>query len=147
MVDETAEAMPIDPEYPALSDDKIERIAALAHEVNRLYCSLFMNDKSHEPWETAPEWQRESARNGVKFQAEKKKFRNYRSNEESHNNWLTEKLKDGWTYGKTKDAEKKQHPCLLPYDKLPLNQKVKDSLFTAVVTRLISAERGILIGD
>ena len=35
--------------------------------------------------------------------------------------------------GPVKDPEKKEHPCFLPYDELPLSQRIKDYLFTAVV--------------
>jgi hypothetical protein len=39
----------------------------------------------------------------------------------------------GWVYGTAKDAEKKTHPCMVPYDKLPLAQRRKDALFQAAV--------------
>jgi len=56
--------------------------------------------------------------------------------EDSHNSWLKEKEKDGWSYGKVKDAEKKTHPCCIPYEELPLEDKIKDSLFISVVKDL-----------
>lgn len=34
----------------------------------------------------------------------------------SHENWLRDKEKDGWTFGPVKDAEKKEHPCFVPFD-------------------------------
>ena len=46
---------------------------------------------------------------------------------------MTQKSKDGWTYGTVKDAEAKTHPCLLPYSELPQEQKIKDQLFISVV--------------
>lgn len=46
---------------------------------------------------------------------------------------MKEKEADGWKYGKVKDAEKKEHPCCVPYYDLPVKQRVKDSLFTGVV--------------
>ena len=35
-----------------------------------------------------------------------------------------------------KDAERKEHPCCVPYDALPVEQKTKDYLFRAVVHAL-----------
>lgn len=102
-------------------------IAKICHEVNRAYC-LSIGDKSQVSWENAPLWQKESAINGVKFDLE-----NHRTPEENHKNWLKEKKKDGWVYGEIKDAEKKTHPCMVPYNKLPNEQKTKDYLFKAVV--------------
>lgn len=31
-----------------------------------------------------------------------------------------------------KDAEKKEHPCFMPYDGLPMNQRLKDYIFAAI---------------
>ncbi|MEQ9948114.1 RyR domain-containing protein [Pectobacterium aroidearum] len=53
--------------------------------------------------------------------------------EASHNKWLEFKKQDGWKYGPVKDAEKKEHPCFVPYGQLPKEQQVKDYLFRAVV--------------
>jgi hypothetical protein len=46
---------------------------------------------------------------------------------------MKQKLEEGWKYGEIKDVEKKEHPCMVPYEELDLNQKAKDSLFIAVV--------------
>ena len=44
----------------------IEMIAEVCHEANRAYCEA-MGDNSQVDWGSAPEWQRSSAVNGVKF--------------------------------------------------------------------------------
>ncbi len=49
-----------------------------------------------------------------------------------HLNWSKEKMRAGWMYGPVKDAEKKTHPCLVEYEKLPIEQRMKDHLFLAV---------------
>jgi hypothetical protein len=105
-------------------------IARVAHEVNRAYCES-IGDTSQPAWEDAPEWQRDSAINGVRAHIETP-----RTPSESHGLWLTEKKAAGWTYGPTKDPDKKLHPCILPYDLLPQEQRVKDYLFAAVVKAL-----------
>jgi hypothetical protein len=105
----------------------VERIARVAHEVNRAYCES-IGDFSQPKWDDAPDWQRESAIAGVKAHLDTP-----RTPRESHELWSEHKRRDGWTYGPTKNAETKTHPCLVPYDELPQEQRVKDFLFAAVV--------------
>lgn len=111
----------------------IEQIAKVAHEINKAYCHA-IGDDSHLPWEVAPEWQKSSAINGVKFVMTDPS----KTPEQSHENWLKVKEEEGWTYGPVKDVEKKQHPCFVPYSELPTREKVKDSLFRAVVVNLMN---------
>lgn len=116
-------------------------IARLSHEVNRAYCAA-LGDFSQLPWEDAPEWQRKSAMAGVQFH-----FDNPNATpENSHESWLKEKHAEGWKYGPVKDAEKKEHPCCVPYMALPVEQKAKDYLFRAVIhtVRAIDADK---LGD
>ena len=64
---------------------------------------------------------------------------------DSHTNWSNEKFAAGWVYGDVKDAEKKTHPCLVPYSELPEEQKVKDAIFQSVASAgLDSFEPGFL---
>jgi len=109
----------------------VEQIAKVAHEVNRAYCEA-NGDTSQLIWEQAPEWQRESAVNGVKFHIDAPDA----GPAGSHGNWLKEKYADGWVYGEVKDPETKTHPCLVPFDQLPAAQQTKDYLFVAVVHSL-----------
>jgi len=51
----------------------------------------------------------------------------------SHENWLNEKLEHGWKWGAEKDAELKTHPCIVPYEQLSVEQRMKDYLFSGVV--------------
>ena len=111
---------------------EIEKIAQVAHEVNRAYCES-MGDDSQKPWDEAPEWQKKSAIEGVKFHLE-----NYvdAGPEASHNMWLAHKKANGWTFGPVKDEKKLQHPCMMPFWALPPAQRAKDYLFRAVVHAL-----------
>lgn len=110
---------------------RVRQIAAIAHEINRAYC-LALGDTSQPAWDQAPEWQQTSAINGVKFH-----LNNPASTpEESHANWLSEKLAAGWGWGEVKDPEAKKHPCCVPFESLPLEQRAKDHLFRAVVHQL-----------
>lgn len=106
-------------------------IARVAHEINRAYCCA-LGDLSQPAWEDVPEWQKESAINGVKFHLANPDA----GPDHSHNEWLREKEAAGWKYGQVKDPEKKEHPCFVPYNALPVEQKAKDYLFRAVVHAL-----------
>ena len=110
---------------------KPEDVAQVAHEINKSFCSS-IGDNSQPSWETAPEWQKASAINGVKFHLENPKA----SPSASHESWLKQKEQEGWKYGEVKDADKKEHPCFVPYDQLPTEQKSKDYLFKQVVHSL-----------
>lgn len=104
-----------------------EKIAKVCHEVNRAYCKS-IGDDSQPSWNNAPDWQKESARNGVNFCLNNPDSKP----EDSHLSWLKEKEVAGWKYGEVKDVEKKEHPCMVSYKKLPKEQQTKDALFIAV---------------
>lgn len=112
----------------------IEEFARIAHEVNRAYCEA-LGDYSQKPWCDAPDWQRESAINGVRFHIGNPQA----LPSQSHESWLAEKAAAGWAYGPVKDEAKKQHPCFVPFDNLPQEQKAKDFLFRGVVHALTNA--------
>ena len=119
-----------------------ETIAKVCHEANRAWCEV-LGDMSQPRWEDAPDWQRDSAISGVRVYAEARvKGMNPDSPsqyEQSHNGWLEEKLRAGWTYGPVKDPDKKQHPCMLPYSSLPIEQKLKDHLFISICAAMYFA--------
>lgn len=110
---------------------KVEKIAKVAHEVNKAYCES-LGDFSQKPWEQAPDWAKTSAINGVKHHIEHPD----ETPQGSHEKWLEEKRATGWKYGPVKDAEKKEHPCFVPYEQLKESDKSKDFLFRAVVRQM-----------
>ena len=109
-----------------------EKIAEVAHNVNRAFCKA-TGDDSQPTWDNAPDWQKDSAINGVKFHLENPNV----TPEESHINWMNQKISEGWIYGKIKDPVKKEHPCILPYNQLPLTQQIKDHLFREICHSLL----------
>lgn len=111
--------------------NQIEYIARIAHEANRAYC-LSLGDSSQQPWEFAPEWQRESARKGVELHLSNPDA----GPEASHESWMAHKLAEGWRYGPFKDEKQKTHPCLMPFQYLPREQQAKDYLFRGIVHAL-----------
>lgn len=110
-----------------LAETFTDRVAQVCHEVNRAYCQA-LGDTSQMQWSDAPDWQRESARMGVDLHL----MGNF-GPEASHISWMQQKLDEGWKYGPVKDAEKKEHPCIVPFNELPVNQQAKDYLFRQVV--------------
>ena len=108
----------------------MNQIARVCHEVNRAYCEA-LGDFSQLAWEEAPEWQRVSARMGVDL---------HRSGdfgpEASHISWMKQKIDEGWVYGPVKDPNAKEHPCIVPFDRLSREQQAKDFIFRAIVHAL-----------
>jgi hypothetical protein len=106
----------------------IEQIAKTCHAVNVAYCKA-IGDPYMMDWDDLPENLKASSIKGVEF-----KLANPDATpEDQHNAWSESKIADGWVYGEVKDMDKKTHPCLVPYEKLPLDQRVKDYLFQGVV--------------
>ena len=114
-----------------LAGCSIAEIARVAHEINRAYCAA-LGDDSQPAWEDAPEWQKDSAMNGVNFHSDNPSA----GPEASHESWMSEKELEGWVFGEVKDPEAKTHPCMVPFADLPTEQKAKDYLFRAVVHAL-----------
>lgn len=115
-----------------MKEDQVIQVARATHEMNRLYCQ-FIGDYSQVPWPSAPAWQRNSAIAGVKAVLDGTAT----THEEQHELWMEHKLAEGWTYGEVKDAERKTHPCMVPFAELPASQRVKDKIFRAVVEGML----------
>ena len=43
-----------------------------------------------------------------------------------HEVWAQNRINEGWTYGPVRDDQKRQTPCLVPYDQLPEEEKAYD---------------------
>lgn len=118
-----------------MKDGKLEfvDVAQLAHENNRVYCSI-IGDPIPVPWALLTSGEQNNLVEAVK--AAHTDFRNgvvaLDTALNSHNRWMTSKLKDGWKYGPVKDDTKKEHPCLLPLEELPVLQQIKDLFFLAI---------------
>lgn len=112
--------------------DYCETVAELCHNANKNYCET-IGDHTQEDWDDAEEWQRKSAIAGVLYLLKEPGA----SAEMQHDAWCALKTADGWKFGEQKDAEEKTHPCLVPYAKLPEEQKAKDRLFQNIVRAFI----------
>jgi hypothetical protein len=113
---------------------KILSIARVCHEANRAWC-VANGDMSQVGWKNAPEWQKKSTIEGVRFRLENPNA----PASTQHEQWMQSKIDDGWVYGPVKNAEEKTHPCLVPYDELPFVDKAKDALFVSIVKTLSNA--------
>jgi hypothetical protein len=107
----------------------VEAVARLCHEANRQWC-LACGDTSQKTWEEAEQWQRDSAIKGVEFRLQGSPTEDPAF---QHVAWMSDKIARGWTHGPVKDATAKTHPCLVAYDDLPEEQRVKDALFVGIV--------------
>lgn len=110
---------------------EVSKIARICHEANRAYCQS-IGDNSQADWDNAPDWQKNSAVLGVEFHIANPNA----GDAASHESWLRQKVNEGWVYGSVKDPDKKQHPCMVPFTALPVEQQRKDSLFRSIVHAL-----------
>ena len=61
-----------------------------------------------------------------------------------HEVWAQNRLNEGWTYGPVRDDEKRQTPCLVPYEQLSEEEKAYD-LNTAFGTLKFIVSQGFEI--
>lgn len=113
--------------------------ARAAHEANRVLCAA-IGQSDYGPWDECDEGIQASVLAGV----EAVKQNPARTPRESHESWCQFKLAKGWKLGPEKSLLRKEHPNLVPYEKLPIAEQSKDAIFLAVVRAVLSA-RGALI--
>lgn len=112
--------------------NNVHIIARVCHEANRIWCETH-GDFSQKSWDDAEDWQKDSAISGVLFRLDNP----HAAEDAQHNAWMLQKINDGWIYGPEKNAILKTHPCLIPFNELPVFQQKKDKLFCAIVDALI----------
>ena len=61
-----------------------------------------------------------------------------------HDVWATGRMAEGWKYGNERNDELKEHPCLVPFDELPDNEKEYDRN-TAMETLKLIQKFGFII--
>ncbi len=54
-----------------------------------------------------------------------------------HEVWAKNRMAEGWTYGSERDDAHKKHPCLVPYEELPENEKEYDRATSQETLKLI----------
>lgn len=109
-----------------------EDIAAVIHDANRRY-QITLGDPHPSPlWDEAPDRQVQGAVESVLLVLDDPE----RTAEQNHQGWLERLVEDGWTHGAVKDETTKQHPLLIPFGELPVEERRKDYLFVAIVRAL-----------
>lgn len=110
----------------------VVQIARVCHEANREYCAG-IGDITQVSWGDVIQWQDGAAIGGILFNINELKAGRKPEPSALHTVWMKQKLANGWTYGPVKDAIKKEHPCIIPYGELPVEQRLKDYIFAAIV--------------
>lgn len=110
-----------------------EHIATITHAANRALRNAIGEVMGPE-WSELDTETKQSAIEGVEAA-------NTLTPEQLHQKWYDFKIAHGWVYGDVKDDEAKTHPCLVPYDQLPDEQKYKDALFQVIVRTMTSLGR------
>lgn len=133
--------------------DQIELLAAACHSAWYSYAVLGLGEDG-DPWNSAEQHQRESMIKGVEFwerRIDKEEILNLNLStladmysEVSHDEWVRHKEENGWRYGPNKHPELKEHPCMVPYEDLPEEQRAKDK---AVLVAYLSLKKIILEHD
>lgn len=59
--------------------------------------------------------------------------------ENTHDLWAQQRINDGWTLGENRNDLLKKHPCLVPYEELPEQEKVYDRITAVETLKLIMA--------
>ena len=57
----------------------------------------------------------------------------------THEVWSAARIREGWTYGPKRDDVKREHPCLIPYEELPEEEKEYDRNTAFQTLKLIAA--------
>lgn len=55
-----------------------------------------------------------------------------------HEVWAQTRIEQGWTYGAERNDALKHHPCLVPYEELPEEERVYDRNTAIGTLKLIS---------
>lgn len=105
--------------------EQVARIAYLAVKA----LSEANGDQTTPDWDDAPEKDRVRAITGVTMYVANP----HSGPEATHNRWMAEKKADGWTHGPEKHPVLKEHPLLVPFEKLAPHQQMKNILFCDIV--------------
>jgi len=109
-------------------------IAKACHNKNKALCDA-NEDFSQVEWSKATSWQKESAIDGVLYKLKNPEVTPH----DMHDNWLKDKIGQGWVYGDVKDEHKKTHPNMVMYWDLSEHDKLKDYSFASTVDEMVNA--------
>jgi len=110
----------------------LDLVVRIAYEANRIYCAAL--GKCPQPY-----WER-AVRESITYYGDKVDAIAKDKGptlEEAHNNWVSDKVRDGWKYGKEISVKNKTHPYMVEYKNLPPAVRGRDELFVAIVKVLL----------
>lgn len=55
----------------------------------------------------------------------------------THEVWSAGRIADGWSYGPVRDDAARKHPCLIPYEELPEEEKAYDRATSLQTLKLV----------
>jgi hypothetical protein len=106
---------------------KIKICARVAYEASRS-CALAVDSEDFtRPWEEAGDWLQDNWQSGVA------RVLAGDCPEQRHRAFVEEMTQKGWKYGPETDAEKKEHPDLMPYADLPAERRLKNQVYVDVI--------------
>jgi len=109
----------------------IEQIAQICHNLINKFNAVTRLDLPME-WEDLPDEEKNLYIGGVKYHLNHP----FKTAEEAHEYWVRTKLADGWVWGEERSGYAKTHPSLVPFNKLPISEQIKDTLFIHTVNDL-----------
>lgn len=98
----------------------VESAARRAHDTIAFMCAT-----GAPSWSATPEWKKAQCRNGVKWVLNNPEA----TPADVHNQWVELMVSSGWQYGPEKNEVTKTHPCIVDFDQLSKNDKMKDEIF------------------
>lgn len=117
----------------------IMTLARLIHENNRVI-QVANGEEVGPDWINAPQEDIDGTVKGIQLAAQGA------TPEMLHNSWMKDKEAAGWHYGVFKSAEDLTHPCMVPYNDLPVMQRLKDVIFFNTVRQFMELNLLILDG-
>ncbi|MCJ7827138.1 MAG: RyR domain-containing protein, partial [Demequinaceae bacterium] len=55
-----------------------------------------------------------------------------------HRRWVARKVKTGWRHGAIRNDEKKTHPCIVSWDRLPTDERAKDRVLISRLPEIVT---------
>lgn len=111
-----------------LKDTSINHICKLCHDANN-ELMVANGETPQGAWDTLDDHLKQMTRDSVQVIINDPTI----TAEDIHNTWMDNKRRDGWVYGTTKDATKKTHPLMIPFDEMNDIDKAKDQSFIDIV--------------